>query len=119
MTQRARKTAGRAARQLSGVPVAAKPLAGGLDSDELDVLVRDERVEDAHRVRAAADAGDHRRRKSTRPLQHLRPCFDAYDRLEVPHHSRIRRWTDHGPDDVMALVDIRHPISNGFARRVL
>ena len=36
------------------------PSPGRLDADERDAGVGEERVEHAHRVRAAADAGDHR-----------------------------------------------------------
>jgi hypothetical protein len=38
--------------------VALQPLAAGFDADDLDAGVVEERMEDADRVRAAADGGD-------------------------------------------------------------
>ena len=76
-------------------------LARGLDPDQLDRRITDERMEDPHRVRASADARDDSRREMTHAREHLRARFAADDRLEVAHHARIRRRTDHRTDDVV------------------
>src|SRR5439155_19735832 len=96
-----------------------EPFAGGLDTDELHVVVVQKSVERSHRVRAAANAGDDGRGQSSGPLEHLRPRFTTDDRLEIAHHSRVRRGADNGPDDIVAVVDVRNPITDRFRRGVL
>ena len=51
--------------------------------------VADERVEDADRVRAAADAGDDGVREAADLLEHLRARFAADHRLQIAHDHRI------------------------------
>ena len=48
----------RAAGEARGVVARRDAAAAGLDADQPHARVVDERVEDAHRVAAAADAGD-------------------------------------------------------------
>ena len=89
--------------------------------------------------RRPARPPDHRRRLKDRPsrssrrrrtprrvfgrpagaLEHLRPRLAPDDRLKIAHHARIRRRADDRADDVVAVVDVRDPVANRFARRVL
>src|SRR3954468_11211829 len=90
-----------------------------LDADQFDCLVGYECVEDSHRVRATADARDHRLRKLSRALEHLRSRFATDYRLEVTHHARVRRGPANRSDDVMRIVDVRDPVANCLVERVL
>ena len=66
------------------------PLAGRLDPDQLDLGVVDEGGEDADRVRAAADAGDHPVGQPPVALEDLRPRLVADHPLQVAHERRDR-----------------------------
>ena len=64
-------------------------MTGRLDAVDFDAAVVEERMEQAHGVRAAADAGDQRIRQPAFGLLHLRAGLVADDALEVAHHRRI------------------------------
>src|SRR5437016_14324964 len=81
--------AGAAAGEPCGMTAADDPLASRFDADEPHVTVVEERVEDAHGVTAAADAGDNRVGKPAGELHDLRARFAADDRLKFAHHPRI------------------------------
>src|SRR2546428_10378595 len=89
------------ARQRSRVMTALEPLPGRLHSDERHVTVVEKRRKDTHRVRAAADAGDHGARQLTPALERLGPCLAAADRLEIAYQAREPIGTHHRPADVM------------------
>ena len=111
--------AGRARRQRRRVPAGLDAVAAGLAADQRDGLVRDERVEDAHRVAAAADAGDHRVGQPADEVEHLLPRLDADDALEVADHHRERVRPDHGADDVVRRLDVGDPVAERLVGRVL
>src|SRR5688572_22929375 len=90
-----------------------------LDPDKLDSLIVLERMKNSHRVRSPTDTGNHCGWKPAGGGQHLRARLAADHRLKLPDHSRIRRGPNDRADDVVAVVDVRHPVANGFARRVL
>src|SRR3954462_15342653 len=98
ITERPVQYAGRALRQRRRMALGAESLARCLDANELDVGVRNEGVKDSHRVRAAADTRDDRRRQAASMLHHLRARFNSDNRLKVAHHSRVRRRSDDGAD---------------------
>ena len=52
-----------AAGDRGGVHAGVEAVAGRLDAEDLDLPLVEERMEQAHRVRAAADAGDERIRQ--------------------------------------------------------
>ena len=86
--------AGAPGAQRGAVAAAVEPLPRGLDADQLDLGVVEERGEDADRVGAAADAGDHPRR-AARP----RPS-SACSRASSPItrcRSRTRAGKGAGP----------------------
>jgi hypothetical protein len=65
-----------------------------------DARVVEERMEQADRVRAAADARDERIGQLAVPLEHLRARLAADDRVEVAHERRIRVRSRDRADDV-------------------
>ena len=81
--------------------------------------IRDEGVEDAHRVAAAADAGDDRVRQPAELLEALRPRFAADHRLELAHHQRIRMRAEHRAEQVVGVGDVGHPVAHRLVDRVL
>ena len=110
------REAGRERRRvLAGVDA----LARRLDADELHARLVDVRVEDAHRVRAAADAGDDVVRLAARHLRHLHAAFLADHGLEVAHHHRVRVRARDRADDVEGVFDVRDPVAHRFVERVL
>ncbi len=64
------------------------------------LAVVEERMEQADRIGAAADAGDERVRQAAVLVEHLRARFAADDRVEIAHHLRIRMRTGDRADDV-------------------
>ena len=69
-------------------------LARGLDPHELNRSILQERGEDAHRVRPAADTRHDRARQPADLFQHLGPRLTADHRLEVPHQTGKWIWPD-------------------------
>src|SRR5207244_9350972 len=67
---------------------ALEPLPGCFHPDERHVRVGEKHREDAHRVRAAPDAGDPGARQLAPALPRLSPCLAADTRLEIAHEPR-------------------------------
>ena len=76
-------------------------------------------MEQPHRVRAAADAGDERIRQPALGGEHLLARLVADDRLEIAHHHRIRMRAGDGADAIERRVDIGHPVAQRLVHRVL
>ena len=95
------------------------PVARGLDADQLDLGVVDERHEDPDRVGAAADAGDHALGQPARLLEHLRARLVADHALEVAHDRRERRRADARADDVVGVGDVGDPVADRGRHRLL
>ena len=94
-------------------------MPGGLDAEDLDLAVVEEGVEQPHRIRAAADAGDERVRQPALGLQHLLLRLSADDRLEVAHHRRIRVRAGDRADAVERVGDVGDPVAERLVHRVL
>ena len=63
-------------------------VSGGLDADDPDGVIVEERMEQAHGVGAAADAGDHRVRQPAFLLQSIcQRTSSPMTALEVAHHG--------------------------------
>ncbi len=95
------------------------PQSTRLHADKLHRLVGNIGIEDAHRVRAPADAGDHRVRLAAAQFRHLGQALATDNRLEVAHHHGVRVRTSDGPDDVEGVVDVGDPVAHRFVQRVL
>ena len=76
-------------------------------------------MEQAHRVRAAADAGDQRVRQAALLGHDLRAHLVADHRLEVAHHGRIGMRPGDAADQVEGVVDIGDPVAQGLVHGVL
>src|ERR1039457_1395278 len=110
--------AGPAGGQRGSVFAAGKAVPRRLDADQAHVIDRDVGVEDAHRIGAAADAGDYRIGLAPGELRHLLQAFLADHRLEIAHHHRVRVRPGDRADDVIGVVDICDPVAHGFVQRV-
>jgi hypothetical protein len=99
--QHARPPAGQAGAMRHPVVDA---VAAGLDPDDRHLRVIEERMEQPHGVRAAADAGDQRVGQAALRLQHLLARLLADDRLEIAHHGRIGMRARHGADAVEGVA---------------
>ena len=106
-------------RERGAVAAAVEAFAACLDADQLDRLVADEGGERADRVAAAADAGDHAVRQARRLLQHLRARLVADHALQVAHQRRVGRRPDGRPDHVVRRRDVRDPVADRGADRLL
>jgi hypothetical protein len=96
-----------------------EPLAAGLDPHELHLVIVEERVEGADRVRPAADAGDHPTRERRLHRERLRAGLVADHSLEVSDEGRVRRRADHRADHVMRGGDVGDPVADRGADRLL
>ncbi len=76
-------------------------------------------MEEADRIRAAADAGDERIGKAALALHHLRARLLADDRLEVAHHRGIGMGTGGRADQIIGIAHVGDPIAQRFVHRVL
>ena len=97
---------------------ALDPRPTGLDTDQPDLLVADERLKDADGIGAAADTRHHRIREATCLLEELRPGFAPDHRLEVAHHRRIGMWAKGGAEQIIR-VRVGHPVPHRFVDRIL
>src|SRR5215470_14500925 len=95
------QNAGSASTKAGGV--IAEPLASSssFDSDQLDLLVFDEVVEDANRVRSAAHTGNDRFRQLAFCLENLRAGLAADDAMEVAHHGGIWVCPEHAAEEIV------------------
>ena len=93
--------------------------AGRLDADQPDVRVVDEAVEDADRVRAAADAGDDRVGQPALGGEDLLARLVADHALQLADELRVRRRADARADQVVGRLDVRDPVADRLARRLL
>src|SRR4249919_4372109 len=78
--------AGAAAGKPRRVPAARDRFTAGLDANQPDVTIVHERVEDAHGVAAAADAGDDGGGQRAGQIENLRARLAADHRLEFADH---------------------------------
>ena len=107
-----------AAVQHAGTPVGerrgvlAEPVAAaaGLDAEQRARRAsRDEGMEQADRVRAAADAGDRDVRQAPACIQHLRARLAADDGLQLAHQIGIGMRPDGRAEQVVACRPDRRP----------
>ena len=96
-----------------------QPVARGLDAENLDAGIVEERMKQSHRVGAAADAGDQRIRQAAFGFLHLRAGLGADHRLEIAHHRRIGMRARDGADAVIGVVDVGDPVAQRLVHRVL
>ena len=95
-----------------------EPFACGLDANQ-PRRVFEQRVEEPHRVRAAADAGDGDGRQPPLGLEELVARLGADHRLEVAHHHRVGVRADDRAEQVVGRADVRDPVANRLVDGVL
>ena len=88
--------------------------ASGLDADHLHFAVADEIIEQADRVAPAAHTGEQVIRQAAGRLQDLPARFLADHAVELAHHHGIRMRPEHRPQQVVSVMDVRHPVAHGF-----
>ena len=106
---------GQGGRVLAGLDA----VAGGLAADEAYVGVRDEGVEEADGVGAAADAGDGGVGQAAGALQDLAAGLDADDAVEVADHGREGVRSGDGAEEVVGAVDVGDPVAERLVDGVL
>ena len=102
-----------------GVPAGFHTVAAGFEAVQPHAGVRDEGVEDADRVGAAADTGADRVRQLAGQVQHLLPCLDTEGADEVADHPRERVRAGRGAEQVVRVVDVGHPVAQRLVEGVL
>lgn len=102
-------------RVLAGLDAVAR----GLAPDEADTGVRDEGVEEADGVRAAAHAGHGGVGQASGALQDLAAGLHADDAVEVAHHGGEGMRARDGPEEVVRAVHIGDPVAERLVDGVL
>ena len=115
----AMQDAGAAAIQGRRVLTGFDTVARRLDANQAHTLVIDEGMEQADRIRPAANTGHHRVRQAAFALQYLRAGLNADHALKVADHFRIGVRTRRRADAIECVVDIRHPVAQGLVHRIL
>ena len=113
--QHARPPAGQARGMLAGLDA----VPARLHADQPHRRIIEERMEQPHRVRSAADARHRGIRQPALGFLQLRLGFLADHRLEVAHHHRIRMRAGDGADQVIGVLDIGDPVAQRLVHRVL
>ena len=90
-----------------------------LHTDEPDLGIGQEGMEDPQGIGSAPDTGDHFVRQPSRPLEHLRPGLASDDGLQVAHDARERVRPYHRPDRVVGGLHVRHPVAQRLVGGVL
>ena len=110
--------AGEAAEEAGRVFVAVEAVTCRLHAEHLHVGIVEEGVEQAERVRAAADRRDQQIGQAADPVLHLLPRLAADHALEVAHQFGVGVRPGGGADDVESVVHIRDPVAQPFVHRV-
>ena len=110
--------AGTSGRQRGRVPACGKTGTTRFAPDQAHVRVADVRVENPHRVGAAAHARENRIGLPADQLGQLGETFATNHGIEVAHHHRVRMRACYGTDDVKRVLDIGHPVAHRLVERV-
>ena len=89
------------------------------DTNEPDLLVGDERIEDPHGVAAAAHARDDYIRRATERLGALLSGLVSDHRLKLADHQRVRVRSEDRAEQVVTVCHRGHPVAHCFVDRVL
>src|SRR5438105_13915318 len=96
------------------MPARNDSFSARLDADQFHRFVADKRIEHSRRVAAATDAGDDGVGQAADLLQALLARLVTDDRLKVPDDERERVRPDYAADDVVSMLDRRHPVAQGL-----
>ena len=101
------------------MPAGLDPVAAGLEPDQPDARVVEERVEDADRVRPAPDARRDRVGQPPGALLHLLTGLQPDHPVEVAHHRRERVRARDRAEQVVGGGDVGDPVAQRLVDRVL
>src|SRR5947209_18087730 len=94
--------------------------AGGRGiAEQLDSFFVEDRRDRPHRVAPAADASDEKVRKSAVALEALLSNLSADDALKVSHDRRVRMRAHDASEEIVRVLDVRHPIPQSLVDGVL
>ena len=110
---------GRAVFEGGGVLARRQAAAAGFDADQGHVRVLDKGIEDADRVAAAVDAGDHGVGQAAVLLLNLSAGFAPDHALELANDLGIGVWSGGGAEQVEGGFHVGDPVAQGFVDRVL
>ncbi len=88
--------------------------AAGFDADHFYVGVSQERVEEADRVGAAADAGIEMRGQTLFGGENLLARFAADDGLKIADHRRIRMRAENRAEQIVRGANVGDPVAHRF-----
>ena len=74
-------------------------------------FISDERMKQAYRIGPAADACHHCTRQLACCGKNLFARFASDDALEIANHQRVRMRSKRTAQQVVSVVDVRHPIA--------
>ena len=90
-----------------------------LNSHQLHIAFRDKTLEDAHGIRPTADTGKDPGRHLPMIFHDLLGCLQPDDGLKPGHHLRKGVRPADGSKDIMGLIDIGDPVTEGLVNGVL
>src|SRR5439155_14477389 len=90
-------TTRRATAKSRGMLAERIPASSRLNTDQSDLFVRNERMKQTDRIRAAADTGNQGARQFSGRGQNLFARFASNQALKLAHHQRIRMGTERAP----------------------
>src|SRR5436309_4044839 len=105
--------------QDAGAARAEAGRAGRLDADEAHLRVVEEPCEEPDCVRTAADARDRDLGQPALDREELLARLSADHRLQLADDLRVRRGADARADQVVRRLDVRDPVTDRLARRLL
>lgn len=89
------------------------------DRVDLHIRIVEEGMEQADRIRSAADAGHQRVGQATFLTDHLFLRFEANDRLKVAHQHWIGMGASRRADDVEGVMHVGDPVAQCLVHRIL
>lgn len=102
------------ALEAGGVAFGDDSVASGFDTDEADVFIVHEGMEEAHGIGSAAYAGDEEVGEAAFFLKNLLAGFEADDAVEVADHHGEGVGSEGGAEDVMGVIDGGDPVAHRF-----
>jgi hypothetical protein len=110
---------GAASRESRGVLARSDAMSTRFDPNQPDGRIVDERIEHAHGVTAAADAGDDRVREPSDCFETLGARLAPDDRLELANHERVWMRPEYRSQQVVTVAHGRDPVTHRFVDGVL
>lgn len=97
-----------------GVAAGKNALSTGFNTDEADIWVVEEGVEDADGVGATANASGDGVREALGLLKDLFAGFFTDDTVKVADHGRVWMCAIGCAEDVVGVADVGDPVAHGF-----